>query len=293
MTNSASNSIEAAIAPNSARSKSPQDWRKWVLIGFTLFYVALIILLPALNVFVQAFSGGPAAFLTTFTSRPFIQAMVLTLITAMVAVPLNTVFGLAAAIAIAHKTFPGRTLLISIIDLPFSISPVVAGLMLILLYGNRGWFGPLLEAHDIKIIFALPGMILATIFVTMPFIAREVLPALEEIGTDQEEAAYTLGASRWQTFWRVTLPSIRGSVLYGLILCNARAMGEFGAVAVVSGNIVGKTQTLPLYVEESYVQYNTQSAYAASVLLAALAIVTLILKYSLEHRDESRRIIRR
>lgn len=272
---------------NAARNLT-QDWRKWGLIGFVMFYVALVILLPALNVFVQAFSGGISGFLTTFSSRPFIHAVGLTLVMAAIAVPLNTIFGLAVAVAIAHKTFPGRTLLISIIDLPFSISPVVAGLMLVLLYGKQGWFGPWLEAGNIKIIFALPGMIMATIFVTMPFIAREVLPALEEVGTDQEEAAHTLGASRWQTFWRVTLPSIRGSLLYGLILCNARAMGEFGAVAVVSGNIVGKTQTLPLYVEESYVQYDAQSAYAASVLLAGLAIVTLVLKYILERRDMSR-----
>ena len=264
------------------RQNLDRPWRKWLLIGFAIFYVIIVVLLPALNVFVQAFIGGVSAFLSAFTSRPFLHAVRLTLITAAIAVPLNTVFGLAAALAIAHKTFPGRTLLVSIIDLPFSISPVVAGLMLVLLYGNRGWFGPMLEAHDLKVIFALPGMVMATIFVTMPFIAREVLPALEEHGTDQEEAAHTLGASAWQTFWRVTLPSIRWSLLYGLILCNARAMGEFGAVAVVSGNIIGKTQTLPLYVEETYVQYDTQSAYAASVLLASLAVVTLILKQLLE-----------
>lgn len=265
------------------------DWRKGLLIGFAIVYVALVILLPALNVFVQAFDGGIAGFLSTFTSRAFISAVGLTLITAAIAVPLNTLFGLSAAIAIANKNFPGRTLLISIIDLPFSISPVVAGLMLVLLYGSRGWFGPLLEAGNIKVIFALPGMVMATIFVTMPFIAREVLPALEENGIDEQEAAHTLGASQWQTFWRVTLPSIKWSLLYGLILCNARAMGEFGAVAVVSGNIVGKTQTLPLYVEESYVQYDTQSAYAASVLLACLAIVTLILKHLLEGDNKTRR----
>ena len=258
------------------------DWRKWGLIGFVTLYLALIILLPALNVFVQAFNGGIAGFLATFTSRPFLNAVGLTVIVALISVPLNTIFGLSAAVAIAHKTFPGRTLLISIIDLPFSISPVVAGLMLVLLYGSRGWFGPVLEAGGIKVIFALPGMVMATIFVTMPFIAREVLPALEENGTDQEEAAHTLGASPWQTFWRVTLPSIKWSLLYGLILCNARAMGEFGAVAVVSGNISGKTQTLPLYVEDAYIQYNTQSAYAAAVLLACLAIVTLVLKHFLE-----------
>lgn len=270
----------------SKRAKSSQtgqfDWRRWGLIAFVVFYLGLILFVPALNVFVQAFQGGLAGFLSTFSSKPFLNAVWLTLITAAIAVPLNTVFGLCAAVAIAHKTFPGRTLLISIIDLPFSISPVVAGLMLVLLYGSRGWFGPILDGTGTKIIFALPGMVMATIFVTMPFIAREVLPALEENGTDQEEAAHTLGASQWQTFWRVTLPSVRWSLLYGLILCNARAMGEFGAVAVVSGNIVGRTQTLPLYVEEAHIQYNTQSAYAAAVLLAGLAIVTLILKHVLE-----------
>lgn len=271
------------VTPTSTKVRSTSiDWRKWGLIGFVTFYLALIILLPALNVFVQAFSGGITGFLATFTSRSFIHAVGLTLIVALISVPLNTIFGLSAAVAIAHKTFPGRTLLISIIDLPFSISPVVAGLMLILLYGSRGWFGPVLEASGFKVIFALPGMVMATIFVTMPFIAREVLPALEENGTDQEEAAHTLGASPWQTFWRVTLPSIKWSLLYGLILCNARAMGEFGAVAVVSGNISGKTQTLPLYVEEAYVQYQTQSAYSAAVLLACLAIITLVLKHFLE-----------
>ncbi len=281
--------LNSALKKSASKSafKGRYDWRKGSLIGFAVFYVALVVLLPALNVFVQAFDGGIAGFLETFTSRPFLNAVRLTLTTAAISVPLNTIFGLSAVVAIAHKTFPGRTLLISIIDLPFSISPVVAGLMLVLLYGTRGWFGPLLEAGNIKVIFALPGMVMATIFVTMPFIVREVLPTLEENGTDQEEAAHTLGASRWQTFWRVTLPSIKWSLLYGIILCNARAMGEFGAVAVVSGNIVGKTQTLPLYVEESYVQYNTQSAYAASVLLACLAIVTLIVKRLLERDSKT------
>lgn len=276
--------------PSSAARPVPVfDWQKWGLIGFAGFYLSLILLLPALNVFVQAFSGGLSAFWTALVSREFVHAVGLTVLTAAIAVPLNTVFGLCAALAIAHKRFPGRTLLISIIDLPFSISPVVAGLMLILLYGSHGWFGSLLEAGGLKIVFALPGIVMATIFVTMPFIAREVLPALEENGTDQEEAAHTLGASPWQTFWRVTLPSIRWSLLYGLILCNARAMGEFGAVAVISGNISGRTQTLPLFVEEAHVQYHTEAAYAASVLLSGLAVVTLLLKHLLEARGVTHR----
>jgi sulfate/thiosulfate transport system permease protein len=268
-----------------AISKASRDrfpWAKGLLIAFVFGYLALVLLIPALNVFIQAFKGGWPSLVETFTSQHFLNAVRLTLITTAITVPLNTIFGLCAAISLAHKNFPGRSLLISIIDLPFSISPVVAGLMLVLLFGNRGWFGPMLDAQGIKVIFALPGIVMATIFVTMPFIAREVLPALEEAGTEQEEAAATLGATPWQTFWRVTLPSIKWSLLYGLILCNARAMGEFGAVAVVSGNIAGKTQTLPLFIEEAHIQYNTQAAYTAALLLAGLAVVTLVLKFFLE-----------
>lgn len=269
-------------APTPLGAKTGFPWAKWLLISFVFGYLALVLLIPAVNVFVQAIKGGLPGLIDTFSSKLFLNAVKLTVITTAITVPLNTIFGLCAAISLANKNFPGRALLISIIDLPFSISPVVAGLMLVLLFGNRGWFGPLLEASGIQIIFALPGIVLATIFVTMPFIAREVLPALEEAGTEQEEAAATLGATPWQTFWRVTLPSIKWSLLYGLILCNARAMGEFGAVAVVSGNIGGKTQTLPLFIEEAHIQYNTQAAYTAALLLACLAVVTLVLKYLLE-----------
>lgn len=271
------------------RSSQVEKLAKPVMIGFALIYLTLVLFIPAFNVFVQAFAGGISGFLETFQDRTFLNAMRLTLIMALFAVPLNTVFGLCAAWAIArNKTFPGRTLLISIIDLPFSVSPVVAGLMIVLLYGRNGWFGPFLEAHDIKIIFAVPGMVLATIFVSLPFVAREVLPVLEEVGTDQEEAAKTLGANGWQTFWRVTLPSIRWGLLYGVLLTNARAMGEFGAIAVVSGNITGKTQTMPLFVEEAYKQYNTHSAYTAAVLLACLAIVTMVAKAILEQKTGTR-----
>lgn len=260
------------------------EWPKLVLISIVVVYLALVLLIPALNVFVQAFDGGIEGFLNTIRQREFVNALKLTLLMAAIAVPLNTVFGICAALALARKRFPGRTLLISIIDLPFSVSPVVAGLMIVLLYGRNGWFGPLLESAGIKIIFAIPGMLLATIFVTLPFVAREVLPVLEEMGPELEEAAKTLGASDWQVFWRVTLPSIRWGLLYGLILTNARAMGEFGAIVVVSGSIRGKTQTLPLFVEEAYKQYQTQSAYAAAVLLALLAVVTLVLKEILERK---------
>lgn len=267
---------------NSVPSEKP--WIKWLLIGITISYLTLILFIPALNVFVQAFKEGVGPFFHNLVEHDFLFAAKLTIIITAIAVPLNTVFGLCAAWAIARHQFPGRTLLLSIIDIPFAISPVVAGLMIVLLYGRNGWFGPFLQANDIKIIFAVPGMVFATAFVTMPFVAREVIPVLEEAGTDQEEAARTLGANDWQIFWRVTLPNIRWGLLYGLILTNARAMGEFGAVSVVSGNIAGKTQTLPLFVEEAYKQYQTPSAYSAAVLLAGLAVVTLILKEILERK---------
>jgi sulfate/thiosulfate transport system permease protein len=271
--------------PTEAKAPAAEvPWVKWVLITIAILYLSLILFLPALNVFVQAFSKGVGPFLKNLSTPEFINAIKLTLIMALISVPLNTVFGLCAAWSLARKDFPGRTILLSIIDLPFAISPVVAGLMIVLLYGRNGWFGPFLEANDIKIIFALPGMALATAFVTMPFVAREVIPVLEEAGADQEEAAKTLGAKGWQIFWRVTIPNIRWGLLYGIILTNARAMGEFGAISVVSGNITGKTQTLPLFVEETYKQYETESAYSAAVLLALLAVVTLVAKEILERR---------
>jgi sulfate/thiosulfate transport system permease protein len=264
-------------------------WRPW-LIGAAIVYLFLVMFLPALNVFVQAFSGGVGAFFSNLTAPDFTYAVWLTLVITLIVVPINTVFGLCAAWAIARNQFPGRTLLMSLLDLPFSISPVVSGLMIVLLYGRRGWFGPILEAIDLQVIFSLPGMVLATAFVTLPFVAREVIPVLEEIGSDQEEAARILGANDWQVFWRVTLPNIRWGLLYGLLLTNARSMGEFGAVAVVSGNIIRKTQTLPLFIEESYKQYQTQAAFSAAVLLALLAVVTLILKEIVERKTKIKEV---
>jgi sulfate transport system permease protein len=255
-----------------------------LLIGVAIAYLALVQYIPAVNVFVQAFAKGVGPFFSNLTKTDFLHAATLTILLALITVPINAVFGLCAAWAIARHKFPGRAIVLSIIDLPFSISPVVAGLMIVLLYGRNGWFGPWLEAHDIKIIFAFPGMVLASAFVSMPFVAREVIPILEEFGQDQEEAARTLGAKDWQIFWRVTLPSIRWGLLYGLILTNARAMGEFGAVSVVSGNIASKTQSLPLYVEDAYKQYETEAAFSAAVLLALLAVVTLLLKEILERK---------
>ncbi|NMG05660.1 sulfate ABC transporter permease subunit CysW [Brasilonema sp. UFV-L1] len=262
----------------------PKSWVPTLLIGIAVLYLTLVLYLPTLNVFVQAFSKGFGVFFSNLTRPEFTHAAWLTLILAIITVPINMVFGLCAALAIARNNFPGRALLLSIIDLPFSISPVVAGLMIVLLYGRNGWFGGLLQALDIKVVFAFPGMVLATAFVSMPFIAREVIPVLEELGADQEEAAKTLGANQRQIFWRVTLPSIRWGLLYGLILTNARSMGEFGAIAVVSGNIARKTQSLPLYVEDAYKQYETEAAFSVAVLLTLLAVVTLVLKEILEQK---------
>ncbi len=269
-------------------SNQPPDRSKPILIAIAIGYLALILLAPAINVFWQAFHEGFGPFLHTFGEADFVGAVGLTLLVAGVVVPINTVFGLCAAWAIARHRFFGRSLVISLLDLPFSISPVVAGVMMVLLYGNRGWFGSWLSAIGIKIIFGVPGIIIATAFVTLPFVAREVIPVLEEIGPEQEEAARTLGANDWQIFWRITLPNIRWGLLYGVILTNARAMGEFGAVSVVSGNIARKTQTLPLFVEEAYKQYDTTSAFAAAVLLAMLGLVTLVLKVLLEKQLEKK-----
>ncbi|MDB9534717.1 sulfate ABC transporter permease subunit CysW [Dolichospermum planctonicum CS-1226] len=267
-----------------------QSWVPTILIGVAISYLFLVQYIPAINVFFEAFKKGSGPFLSNLTKPEFLHAAWLTLLLAVIAIPLNAVFGLCAAWAIARHKFPGRAIVLSIIDLPFSISPVVAGLMIVLLYGKQGWFGPWLAALDIKIIFAFPGMVMATAFVSMPFVAREVIPILEEFGKDQEEAARTLGANDWQIFWRVTLPSIRWGLLYGLILTNARAMGEFGAVSVVSGNIANTTQSLPLFVEDAYKQYETEAAFSAAVILALLAVVTLILKEIIERKTRIKEV---
>jgi sulfate/thiosulfate transport system permease protein len=262
----------------------PRNWVPIILIAASLFYISLIIYIPAINVFYQAFHKGIEPFIANLTRPDFLSAARLTILLALISVPINTVFGLCAAWSIARHKFPGRTLLLSIIDLPFSISPVVAGLMIMLLYGRQGWFGGWFQERGIDIVFAFPGMVLATAFVSMPFVVREVIPVLEEAGVDQEEAARTLGANDWQIFWNVTLPNIRWGLMYGVLLTNARAMGEFGAVSVVSGNVANTTQSLPLFVEEAYKQYETEAAFSASVLLAFLAIVTLIFKEILERK---------
>jgi sulfate/thiosulfate transport system permease protein len=277
------NNIDNTLVRQGPATKTP-NWVPIFLISASLFYISLIIYIPAINVFYQAFHKGIEPFIANLTRPDFLNAARLTILLALIAVPINTVFGLCAAWSIARHKFPGRTLLLSIIDLPFSISPVVAGLMIMLLYGRQGWFGSWFQDRGIDIVFAFPGMVLATAFVSMPFVVREVIPVLEEAGVDQEEAARTLGANDWQIFWRVTLPNIRWGLMYGVLLTNARAMGEFGAVSVVSGNVANTTQSLPLFVEEAYKQYETEAAFSAAVLLALLAVVTLILKEILERR---------
>ncbi len=259
-------------------------WVRWSLTALALSFLLLFLFLPLLAVFVEAFRKGTQVYFASFHDADALSAIKLTLITAGIAVPLNLVFGLSAAWCIGKFSFPGRSLLITLIDLPFAVSPVVSGLIYVLLFGAQGWFGPYLFAHDIKIIFAVPGIVLATVFVTFPFVAREVIPLMQAQGTAEEQAAVSLGATGWQAFWHVTLPNVKWAVLYGVILCNARAMGEFGAVSVVSGHIRGETNTLPLHVEILYNEYNFVAAFACASLLALLALVTIVLKSIVEAR---------
>ena len=270
--------FEANIATRDRR------WVKYTLLGIGLSFFVLFLLLPLIAVFVEALRKGWEAYFAALVEPDAQSAIRLTLLAAAISVPLNLVFGVAAAWAIAKFDFPGKHFLITFIDLPFSVSPVVAGLIYVLIFGAQGWIGPWLMAHDIKIIFAVPGIVLATIFVTFPFVARELIPLMQAQGRDEEEAAVTLGASGWQTFWRVTLPNIKWGLLYGVILCNARAMGEFGAVSVVSGHIRGETNTMPLHVEILYNEYQFAAAFAVASLLALLALVTLAIKTYIEWR---------
>ena len=262
---------------------------RWLITGVALTFILLFLVLPLAAVFTEALRQGLDAYLEGLNEPDAWSAIKLTLLTAIIAVPLNLVFGVAAAWCIAKYNFRGKAFLTTLIDLPFSISPVVAGLMYVLVFGAHGWFGPWLAEHDLKIIFAVPGIVLATVFVTFPFIARELIPLMQAQGNDEEQAAIVLGASGWQTFWKVTLPNIKWGLLYGVILCNARAMGEFGAVSVVSGHIRGQTNTIPLHVEILYNEYQSVAAFAAASLLALLALVTLAIKSIAEWQVENQR----
>ncbi len=259
-------------------------WLKLVLGAVALGFIAVLLLLPLALVFREAFASGFSAFWTAITEPDSLAAVKMSLMAAAIAVPLNTVFGIAAAWSIAKFDFPGKTFLVTLIDLPFSVSPVVSGLIYVLVFGMQGWFGPYLADHNVHILFALPGIVLATVFVTFPFVARELIPLMVDQGRDEEEAAATLGATGFQTFLRVTLPNIKWGLLYGILLCNARALGEFGAVSVVSGHIRGQTNTMPLHVELLYNNYDYVGAFAVAALLAMLGLVTLVLKSLLEWR---------
>jgi sulfate/thiosulfate transport system permease protein len=269
---------------NRRSSLATPPWLKVTLLTIALVYAALVLFLPLAAIFVEAFRSGWPAFMAAISEADARSAIWLTLFVAAIAVPLNLIFGIAAAWAITKHDFRGKDWLITLIDLPFSVSPVVSGLVYVLVFGANGWFGPWLQDHDVQIVFAVPGIVLATVFVTFPFVARQLIPLMTAQGRSAEEAALSLGATGWQTFWHVTLPDIRWALLYGVLLCNARAMGEFGAVSVVSGHIRGETNTMPLHVEVLYNEYNFVAAFAVASLLAGLALVTLVLKSVLEWR---------
>ena len=269
-------------ASRAAGGESP--WIRWLLIGSALAFLTVFLFVPLVFVFVEGLKKGLGVYVAAIIEPDALAAIQLTLLVAAIAVPLNLIFGVAAAWAIAKFDFRGKSVLITLIDLPFSVSPVIAGLIYVLIFGLQGWFGGWLADHDLKVIFAVPGIVLATVFVTFPFVARELIPLMQAQGSEQEEAATVLGARGWQTFWRITLPNVKWGLLYGVILCNARAMGEFGAVSVVSGHIRGATNTLPLHVEILYNEYQFAAAFAVASLLAALALITLVLKFAVERR---------
>ncbi|WP_312092617.1 sulfate ABC transporter permease subunit CysW [Niallia sp.] len=276
--------VAAPIKPNS--STSEPRWLRIVLISIALLFLGIFLVLPLITIFLQAFDQGVKVYLAAISEPDALAAIKLTLLVALIAVPLNAVFGVAAAWAVSKFQFKGKNLLITLIDLPFAVSPVIAGLVFVLLFSTHGLFGEWLFAHNIKIIFAVPGIILATVFVTLPFVARELIPLMQAQGTSEEEASLTLGAGGWKTFWYVTLPNIKWGLLYGVILCNARAIGEFGAVSVVSGHIRGLTNTMPLHIEILYGEYRFAAAFAVATLMSILAIITLIIKSLLEWKTK-------
>ncbi|MBC7940401.1 MAG: sulfate ABC transporter permease subunit CysW [Chitinophagaceae bacterium] len=277
--------VPAGAPPRSIRAATTEaPWVRRLIIGLGLAFMTLFLFVPLLTVFYEALKKGWDVYLAAIVEPDALSAIQLTLIAAGISVPLNLAFGLAAAWSIAKFEFRGKNLLLTLIDLPFSVSPVIAGLIYVLVFGLQGWFGTWLQANDMKVIFAVPGIVLATVFVTFPFIARELIPLMQAQGIEQEEAARVLGAGGWQIFWRVTLPNVKWALLYGVILCNARAMGEFGAVSVVSGHIRGQTNTMPLHIEIVYNEYQFAAAFAVASLLALLALATLVLKYLVEER---------
>ena len=277
------------VATRPGRASIKSSLARWLFISLSLLFLAALLLAPLATVFAMALEKGIHAYLASFSDPDTAAALKLTLITALVVVPSNTVFGLAASWAIAKFEFRGKSFLITLIDLPLAISPVISGLIFVLLFGLRGWFGPWFQDHDISVIFALPGIILATMFVTFPYVARELIPLMQQLGNDEEEAAITLGAGGWLTFFSVTLPKVRWGLVYGVILCNARAMGEFGAVSVVSGHIRGVTNTMPLHIEILYNEYNFVGAFAVASLLTLLALLTLVVKTLVERTGYRRR----
>jgi len=283
----------SSAKPKNGRRESLTEprWFRWSLIVVAVAYLVFLLFLPLAAVFVNALQKGIGAYFHSFADADTLFAIRLTLLIAAIAVPLNLTFGVAASWAIAKFEFRGKGILTTLIDLPFAVSPVVAGLIYVLLFGKQGWFGPWLESHNIKLIFAVPGIVLATIFVTFPMVARELIPLMQEQGNQEEEAAVTLGANGWQTFWYVTLPNIKWGIIYGVILTNARAMGEFGAVSVVSGHIRGQTATLPLQVEILYNDYNYVAAFSAASLLCFLALLTLVVKFVVERKVKSDRTV--
>lgn len=280
---STGNALSNRLQSRDATRESPLV--RYIVLSISLLFFASCLLLPLILVFVEAFKQGVEVYFHALIDPDTLAAVKLTLLTAAIAVPLNVIFGVAAAWSVTKFRFRGKSILTTLIDLPFSVSPVIAGLMLVLLFGTQGWFGESLRDHDIQILYAVPAIVLATVFITVPFVARELIPLMEAQGTEEEEAAIVLGANGWQTFWHVTLPNIKWALLYGVILCNARAMGEFGAVSVVSGHIRGETNTLPLHVEILYNEYTFSAAFAVSSLLALLAILTLIVKVWIESRS--------
>ncbi|MBC7995117.1 MAG: sulfate ABC transporter permease subunit CysW [Rhizobacter sp.] len=287
--NNSDTTTRSAPVRNALAATAEPAWVRRTLIGITLAFLTLFLFVPLFAVFFEAFKKGFEVYLAAITEADARSAIWLTLVAAGISVPLNLTFGVAAAWCIAKFDFRGKNVLLTLIDLPFSVSPVISGLIYVLIFGLQGWFGEWLRDHDMKVIFALPGIVLATVFVTFPFVARELIPLMQAQGLEQEEAARVLGASGWQIFWRVTLPNVKWALLYGVILCNARAMGEFGAVSVVSGHIRGQTNTMPLHIEILYNEYQFAAAFAVASLLAGLALVTLVLKYLVEQRVKAQK----